>query len=385
MAEDSETAHAQLKKRVLVSLKDQGLKVGRDGLIRTPSTDKNELRRIHERARAVRIDKARDGLVRHEDRLLGYFASGSEVDPPRVKPRLIEVQADSEEELLFRYARLQWSIPVSAGYGRRLRFLVMDDRNGKLIGIIGLGDPVAAVGPRDAWIGWSQEARRARLRNVIEAFVLGAVQPYSSLLCGKLVAMLAASNEVRKAFRRKYSKGRSMISGRPADGRLALLTTSSALGRSSIYSRLTFKKRLLFVPVGYTSGSGEFHLSDGVYGDLLALASEVRSPSAKHPKWGGGWRSRREVLRLALPRVGLPQDLLYHGVKRQIFVVPLAANARRFLQGAHSRVRHFDLPADELVDFFRERWMLPRAQRDDRFRDWDPTRLRMWTKESPSG
>ena len=40
-----------------------------------------------------------------------------------------------------------------------------------------------------------------RLRNVMDAFVLGAVPPYRELLCGKLVAMLAASDEVRDAFR----------------------------------------------------------------------------------------------------------------------------------------------------------------------------------------
>ena len=60
-------------------------------------------------------------------------------------------------------------------------------------------------GMRDCWIGWTKEDRQERLHHVMDAFVLGAVPPYSHLLCGKLVAMLAASNQVRDAFHGKYA------------------------------------------------------------------------------------------------------------------------------------------------------------------------------------
>jgi Domain of unknown function (DUF4338) len=69
---------------------------------------------------------------------------------------------------------------------------------------------------------------------------VGAVPPYASLLCGKLVAMPATSSEVQHAFERKYRGQQSRISRHLFDGRLALLTTTSALGRSSLYNRLTF-------------------------------------------------------------------------------------------------------------------------------------------------
>jgi hypothetical protein len=63
---------------------------------------------------------------------------------------------------------------------------------------------VFSVKARDEWVGWTVEKRRERLKHVMDAFILGAVPPYSYLLGGKLVAMLAASNEVRQAFREKY-------------------------------------------------------------------------------------------------------------------------------------------------------------------------------------
>ena len=99
--------------------------------------------------------------------------------------------------------------------------LVIDQSNNKLIGVIGLGDPVFNLAARDSWIGWTKEQRRDQLRNVMDAFILGAVPPYSYLPGGKLVAMLAASNEVRLAFRAKYFNHRSVIRRKTPDARLA--------------------------------------------------------------------------------------------------------------------------------------------------------------------
>jgi hypothetical protein len=358
---------------VLASLESQGIRPGG-----VTSNDKDALRGLHRQACAALIERARGGLAKHERRLLGYFASGTEIRPELVRPVLREVHPNTEDELLFRYARLHWSIPVSAGYGRRLRFLVLDEHTGKLLGLFGLGDPVFRLGPRDTWVGWDESARRARLRHVMDAFVLGAVPPYTNLLCGKLIAMLVASDEVREAFVRKYGQSTSRISGRSFDGRLALVTTISALGRSSLYNRVTFRRRQMYHGVGWTSGSGEFHFANGVYSDLLAFAQHHCLPSAKHERWGNGWRSRRELVRAVLPRLGLSRELVYHGVRREIFVVPLAENTREFLRGEEDELRSYTASAAELFASFRERWLLPRAQRELSYREFDPSTLRLW-------
>jgi hypothetical protein len=215
------------------------------------------LRRLHTLAVRSRLERAKKGLERHEAALLARFAAGPEVDPARMQPRLVQVRPRTPDELLFRYACLHWSIPVSSGYGRRLRFLVVDGHNGKLMGLFGLGDPVFSLAPRDRWVGWDKEGRRARLRHVLDAFVPGAAPPYSFLLGGKLLALLAASGEVREAFRQKYAGRASCIGARTSDGSLALLTTTSALGRSSLYNRLSFRERLLYQRVGFTRGTGD--------------------------------------------------------------------------------------------------------------------------------
>ena len=343
---------------------------------------KERIRKLHETAVQHRIEKAKDGLFRKEDELLTYIASGTDIVPTKIAPRIVEVQRGSKEELLFRYACLHWSIPISSGYGRRLRFLVTDEQNNKLIGIIGLGDPVYSLRPRDEWIGWTLDHRKSRLANVMDAFVLGAVPPYSFLLCGKLVAMLASSNTIRDAFKRKYGGTCSIISQRTHDGRLAMITTTSALGRSSIYNRLRIDQRLLYRSVGFTKGSGEFHFANGLYSAITQFAEHHCEPTAKQQLWGSGFRNRREVIKKCLPVLGLSSDWLYHGIEREVFVTPLARNTKEFLRGEHTRLRWHHYSEGQIIDHFRTRWMLPRIEWDRTFETWSNQEWLLWPRQS---
>ena len=367
-----------LRDRVVKSLCRQGFQVQAGQVVPPDTRNKDNLRALHQEAVRHNIARSRAGLIRHEERLLSYIAAGKDIVPERIRPRLTLVRRGTEEELLFRYARLHWSIPVSAGYGRRLRFLVYDDANGKLIGIFGLGDPVFGLGPRDRWVGWDSAGRRSRLQCVMDLFVLGAVPPYSYLLCGKLVALLATSRDVQNAFHQKYHDCPSYISRKPLDGRLALLTTTSALGRSSLYNRLRYRSLPVFRSVGFTRGFGDFHFSNGVYDDLRQLALEHCEATAKHALWGNGFRNRRELVRKALPLLGLSRELVYHGIGREIFVAPLAVNTATFLCGNHQRLQYYNRTVTDLFQWFRERWLLPRAARDDRYRAFNPKDYRLW-------
>ena len=367
-----------LRRKVILSLEKQGF-LFHGGKISLPAEiDKEGIRKLHKEAVQTRIEKSKRGLIRHEPKLLSYIADGREVAPNKIFPLLIQVQPETENELLFRYASLHWSIPVSSGYGRRLRFLVFDESNGKLIGLFGLGDPVFSLAARDKWIGWNKEQRRRRLKHVMDAFVLGAVPPYSQLLCGKLIAMLLASDEVRKAFKKKYRGQVSLINRKSFDGRLVLITTTSALGRSSIYNRVSFDGRTLFNRIGHTSGSGEFHFSNGLYAELSRFATLYCKPTAKQKRWGVGFRSRREIVRKVLSLIGLPHDLIYHQVKREIFAVPLAINTREFLRGENERVRWHHMSSQEIFGYFKDRWLMGRAERDTSYRKFRRSSYALW-------
>ena len=369
-----------LRAQIKSSLKEQGFSLTRSGVSIPADADKDMLRELHAKAVAHRLERA-SALRSKEPTLIKHIASGSEVVPENINPHLVQVMADSEDELLFRYAALHWSIPVSSGYGRRIRFLVKDAYSDKLIGIIGLGDPVFALQARDRWVGWDSSQRRGLLRHVLDAYVLGAVPPFSSLLGGKLVAMLAASNDVRIAFEQKYTKQLSLISGVTGDARVALITTTSALGRSSMYNRLRFENRALFQSVGFTRGSGEFHFANGLYDDIRNYAGTHSIPTAKNTKWGTGFRSRREVVRKALKELNLPSSFSYHGVQREIFVVPLAENTTEFLRSQAADLVYYCQDAATLFSHFRERWLLPRAKRNSTYLEFKPDDYLLWPTE----
>lgn len=370
-----------LKSAIIEAMRRQGYRV-ENGSIQMPrDPSKDDYRTLNELAVRKRLERSGPGVRPYEGRLIQFIADGSEVTPEAIRPKLVVVEPESEHELLFRYACLHWSIPVSAGYGRRLRFLVIDESNDKLIGLFGLGDPVYAMQARDRWIGWDKENKARNLYHLMDAYVLGAVPPYSFLLGGKLTAMLVCSNEVRAAFRKKYSGKQSLIRKETRPPYLVLVTTTSALGRSSIYNRIRINGRHYWTSLGFTQGSGEFHFSNGVYGDMRAYVEKHCTPTAKQAAWGTGFRNKREVIRKCLSTIGLPADLIYHGIRREIFAAPLGSHALPFLNGQVQDPCFHDWPASELAEAFKERWLVARATRKPEYREYRREQYRLWPQK----
>jgi hypothetical protein len=368
----------KIRDAVLRSLRKQGYTVQKGLISLPPNADKDTFRALHQLSIKHKRENSKPALYRKQDDLIDYIANGVEVNPERITPRIHLVQPNTIEELLFRFATLHWSIPVSSGYGRRLRFLVFDDYNDKLVGLFGLGDPVYALHDRDSWIGWNSDVKREKLYHVMDAYVLGAVPPYSSLLGGKLIAMLVLSNEVRAAFRRKYSGTRTVIQRKSRPPYLALVTTTSALGRSSLYNRLRHDGVDFWNSIGFTKGYGEFHFSNGVYGRIRDLVEKKCEPTAKQEAWGSGFRNKREVVRKCLPLLGLSADLLHHGIEREVFAACLGTKSLEFLRGEVSRPHFYDRPARLLADFCMERWILPRAHRQAEYKAFDRECYQLW-------
>jgi hypothetical protein len=342
---------------------------------------KDTYRKLHELAIRQKLTTAKPKMQPLENRFLNFIANGCEIIPTSITPKLVLVTRRSDEELLFRYAALHWSIPISPGYGRRLRFLVFDDSNGKLMGLFGLCDPVYAMQARDNWIGWDAENQRNNLYHVMNAYILGAVPPYSTLLCGKLIAMLVLSNEVRQAFRSQYADSESVIDKVKRPPYLALVTTTSAFGRSSIYNRLRIDGIDYWKSIGFTQGTGEFHFSNGVYEGIRKFAEENCEPTMKNAAWGKGFRNKREIIRKCLAELDLSQQMLNHGIKREIFAAPLGRNAIRFLKGEVSRPNFYDWPASQLIEKFMRRWLLPRAERFSSFSEFTRESYRLWPEK----
>lgn len=379
---------AALRGRVEAHLVSQGFGV-RNGHLITPVLEgKERLRVLHSRSVDERRAAAAGALQRYEDSLIAELRDGAWIDPARVQPRLVEVtNKNSHDARLWRWATLHWSIPVSAGYGRRLRFLVRDaGHDDALIGVIGLGDPVYALAARDKWVGWTHKQKQHRLTSVMDAYALGAVPPYSGLLGGKLVALLAGSAEVVGAFEAKYAHRETLIRSRDPNARLALITTTSALGRSSIYNRLRKPDgTLAYFPIGFTSGTGDFHLSGPIYKELVDVATAALGDSSthRHELWGNGFRNRREVIQRALYALGFDgYAMRAHGIRRQVFAVPVVRSAQKYLRGEINQPWRASRPTDEIADWWRTRWAIPRSGRIEPM-TFDPESWRLWERLAP--
>ena len=107
--------------------------------------------------------------------------NGSDINPSAVKPILLRVKEGWHNDL-FRLSRYFWSISYSYGFGRRLRYLVLDESNEKLIGIFGLQSPPIGFPSRDQLFSYPEGRKTEFVNQTMDIFTLGAMPPYNRLL-----------------------------------------------------------------------------------------------------------------------------------------------------------------------------------------------------------
>ncbi|MGH7866288.1 MAG: Druantia anti-phage system protein DruA, partial [Candidatus Dormibacteraceae bacterium] len=311
---------ARLRRKVREHLRELGYTKSAGGILIPPSLDKDSYRVLHLPQREARLAKDARFLAARQTALIGHFATGAEVDLKRFRVRLELVDTETWQAELFRFATLLWSIPVSQGFGRRLRYLVWDDSIGRLAGLFALTDPVFNLRARDEEIGWTSDDRSDRLIYLMDGYVVGAVPPYSRILGGKLIACLLRSKEVVSDFREKYGGTDGVISGKSKNAHLVAVTTTSALGRSSVYNRLRLGGTEYLTPLGYTSGYGHFHFPDTLFAEMRAYLKARRDTYEKNNRFGDGPNWKMRAIRRTLQLLGMNPALLKHGLARQVFM-----------------------------------------------------------------
>jgi hypothetical protein len=362
----------ELRQAVIEELEALGFEWAGGDLHLPEARTKALYQQLHEPARLVELGRRQDWLRRRLPHYLHFFADGDEIDPDQIEPELVEVDEKWEYEL-FRIARLTWSLPYSKGYGRRLAFLVVDQHNDKLMGILRLQSPPLSFPPRDKLFDYPEDRKTELVNQTMDVQTLGALPPYSRLLGGKLVAMAAVANEVRAAYRRKYEGVETEMAGRVLPPHLVALTTTSAFGRSSLYNRLRYRDEPIAESIGYTEGYGSFH--------LLRLYPQFRDfleaqGISTRGGYGTGPRRKWQTMVRALARLGFSSELLRHGVKRESFLFPLIQNLEAYMTGQNEEPEFRDLPFEDLAAYWRKRWLLPRADRVDGWRGWQRERIR---------
>lgn len=362
---------AKLKRSIRRHFTKLGFKKANDGTLVLPGEGKDIVRQLHSGQRADKLAASKAFVERSAESLIEYFANGSEIDPSKIRLRLIRVRSGTLESDIFRLASLTWSVPVSAGFGRRMRYLVWDEGHEKLAGVIALGDPVFNLSVRDNLIGWTVDDRSDRLVNLLDAYVLGSIPPYNMLLGGKAVASLVRSRDIYKDFAESYGETVGIISGEAKHANLLMVTTTSSMGRSSIYNRLRLDGVQYFTPIGYTIGWGHFHITDRLFDEMREYLRISGHRYADRHEFGEGPNWRLRTIRAALGELGINESVLRHGIQREVFMCPLASNAAEILKTGKGKPNLKSLRSvKQISDLARDRWMIPRAERVHDYKLW---------------
>lgn len=367
---------ARIKRSLRNHLKRIGFTRAQNGFLQPPNGSKETIRSLHSAQRSALLKRENEFVKRSWPTLKEYFADGADIVPNKIDPNLELIKGGTWQSDLFRLASLIWTVPVSQGYGRRLRFLVWDKSNGKLMGLIGLGDPVFNLRVRDELIGWTVRQRKNRLVNLMDAYVLGALPPYNFLLCGKMIACLIRTREVRDHFARKYEKTKGIISRKRKHAKLVAVTTSSALGRSSLYNRLVLDRRRYFKSIGFTAGWGHFHVPDSLFKAIREYLHIKGHLYAANNRFGEGPNWRLRAIRHALHSLNLNPNILRHGIAREVFMSEIASNGKRYLTGKIRRVQYRGLlSVAEVAESARSRWIIPRSLKRTEYLQWTKDEL----------
>jgi hypothetical protein len=359
---------ALLRRRVRAHLRELGFTKDEHGILVPPSLSKEGYRDLHTPQREERLQSESAFLKEHGNTLIDHFACGGAINVNRIQIRLELIDSGTWQSNLFRFATLLWSIPVSYGFGRRMRYLVWDDYSERLVGLFALGDPVFNLRARDRLVGWTSDDRVERLVHVMDGYVVGAVPPFNRLLGGKLIASLMRTQEVVNTFRERYGSSEGIISGNAKNAHLVAITTTSALGKSSVYNRLKLNGVEYLSSIGVTDGYGHFHFPRELFEQMRAYLKAKRDPYANNHQYGDGPNWRLRTIRHALTLLDMNPDLLRHGLAREVFFGHVADNAFEILRGKRKRPKYDSLlSASDVAAQCIERWMKPRALRDPSF------------------
>jgi hypothetical protein len=119
--------------------------------------------------------------------------------------------------------------------------------------------------------------------------------------------------------------------------------------------------------LGYTKGSRTFHISEELYKELLEFLKNQGVDVARG--FGHGPSRKPKLISLALKYLGLPK-FEYHGIKREVYLFPLVKNLKRVIQDGEEPI-WVKRPFDKLVDYWKERWAIPRAERKVEWKNFD--------------
>lgn len=351
----STSTESLLKSKIRKVLIGQGYAVNRGSFSVTDMQrhDRETKRDTHLLSRTERVTNNIDFIAGFLPKAQRHMLDSVDIDVDKIKPSLIEVRSGTEEGDLFRWWNLAWwSLPYERAYGRQMRFIVWDDYHNAPIGLIGLQSPILSWKVRDDLLGISMEKRDFWVNQSMSAQRLGALPPYNKFLGGKLVASIMASDEIRKAFHKKYKNSETIILRRNLPANLLFITTTGAYGKSSVYNRLKFNDDKICNFIGYSGGYGSFHIPNTLYEGFIDYLHQ----KGHNPKrgWGSGPSIKMRNISLAMQLLGYKEGMR-HGMQRAVYLFPFAKNLESVIQ-QNKKPRWHKRGIADLTDSWQEKW-----------------------------
>jgi len=353
----------ELKNRLIDALKAQGFKINPH--VQPTTQNKFTYRYLQQTSRLEQISFHKKFLKANAKKVKEFLLNINNFNPHNIDLELREVKPDSIEELIFKWWNLVWrSVPYQRAYGRQMRFVLWDIGHNAPFGLIGLQSPVLKMAVRDNYLNIPKDELDLWVNKSMQAQRLGALPPYNYLIGGKMTALAMTSNELRKCYREKYKNYKTEIQGRIIEPELLFITTTSAFGKSSIYNRLKYKNQPVAKSLGYTKGAGSFHIPENLYKEIREFLKD--NGVNVSTTFGNGPSRKIKLLYTAFRLLKVP-DYSYHNLKREFFLFPLASNLQDIIQKKETPI-YYNRPLKDLVDFWKERWCLPRAERKEEWK-----------------
>jgi hypothetical protein len=352
--------------KIIEALKEQGLEINsKDNSV---YNDKKKYKEIQQHARKEQIYLHRNFLKSNIRVIKDNLLDVRNLDPRRISLELREVKSDSIDEILFRWWNLiWWSIPYQRAYGRQVRLIIWDNGNNAPFGLIGLQSPILKMSVRDNYLGLKREDLDIWVNRSMQAQRLGALPPYNLLIGGKMVAMALVSKELREIYIEKYKNSKTELLGRRIDPNLLFCTTTSAFGNSSIYNRLKYNQDKLAISLGYTKGYGSFQIPESLYKEIQEFL--IKNGINVSTSFGSGPSRKIKLFDIAFRLLKMP-SFSNHNLRREFFIFPLVSNLKEVIHN-NEQPNYYDRSLLDMTEFWKERWCLPRARKNDDWKSYD--------------
>jgi hypothetical protein len=246
-----------------------------------------------------------------------------------LQPKVIVVAGDYLERLWTTLRYYCSSAEYNQAPGRFIKFLMVDEVSGKVLGISSIASDVICISDRDKYIGWTPEDKleHKMLKHSAIGTTIVPTQPFgSNFLGGKLIAALVTSHTVRDEWEHPSA-------GKSNPAKLVGMTTTSLYGGFSMYNSLKWWK-----PVGMSKGKIPIKPYEKGYENWHQWLKQFRKDdynkamTQKENISGPVTGAKMRVLSMIFQACKIRQSDYCHGYCRGIYWAEFYENTKEFLQ-----------------------------------------------------